>query len=76
MYDILELKYFNFVSAQKITCLDCIHLPSISKLMNFCMQVDGFDYVCQVNGVSLTAQYVNENSILCLVSANDVRCSM
>ena len=35
-------------------------------------QTDGFDYSCVVNGVSLTAQYENESSILCTVGKEQV----
>ncbi len=34
--------------------------------------MDGFEYLCVVNGVNLTAQYENESSILCIVGSGQV----
>ncbi|XP_064398989.1 plexin-A4-like [Halichondria panicea] len=36
---------------------------------NLISPTDGFEYYCVVNGVSLTARYENESSILCTVSS-------
>ncbi len=38
--------------------------------------MDGFEYSCVVNGVSLIAQYENEDSILCTVGSGQVSACM
>ncbi|XP_064398654.1 hepatocyte growth factor receptor-like isoform X2 [Halichondria panicea] len=42
---------------------------------NLISPTDGFEYYCVVNGVSLTAQYENESSILCTVGSGQLTLS-
>ncbi|XP_064387556.1 uncharacterized protein LOC135335860 isoform X4 [Halichondria panicea] len=51
-----------------------VRLPLNLRLTtrNIIAPTDGFEYLCVVNGVNLTAQYENERSILCTVGSGQL----
>ncbi|XP_064388277.1 hepatocyte growth factor receptor-like isoform X2 [Halichondria panicea] len=54
-----------------------VRLPLDLRLIteNLIAPTDDFEYLCLVNGVNLTAQYENENTILCIVGSGNLTLS-